>query len=77
MVRSLSFLNEQIGFMAYNTAGVVGSVLRTIDGGHEWQVLTTPTNSGLNQIAAMREDLAYAVGEPNGGTAVFLKIRAS
>jgi photosystem II stability/assembly factor-like uncharacterized protein len=76
-VRSLSFLNELIGFMAYNTAGVVGSVLRTIDGGHEWQVLTTPTNSGLNQIAAIREDLAYAVGEPNGGTAVFLKIRAS
>jgi photosystem II stability/assembly factor-like uncharacterized protein len=56
---------------------VVGSVLRTIDGGHEWQVITTPTNSGLNQIAAIREDLAYAVGEPNGGTAVFLKIRAS
>jgi photosystem II stability/assembly factor-like uncharacterized protein len=77
MVRSISFLNEMIGIMAVNSAGVVGTILRTIDGGHEWQVITTPTNSGLNQVAAVREDLAYAVGEPNGGTAVFLKIRAS
>jgi len=77
MVRGLSFLNELVGLMAVNSAGVVGSVLRTIDGGHEWQVLTTPTNSGLNAIVAAREDLAYAVGEANGGTAVVLKIRAS
>lgn len=76
-VRSLAFLNENYGLMAVNSAGPVGTILRTIDGGHEWQTLTTPANSGLNSIVIAREDLAYAVGEANGGTAVILKIRAS
>jgi photosystem II stability/assembly factor-like uncharacterized protein len=73
-VRDIEFYNELIGFMLYNTAAPLGSVLRTIDGGYTWDVLTTPTNSGLNDIVVANADTVYAVGEANGGTAVILKV---
>lgn len=73
-IKLLEFCNALIGFMLHNTAAPVGSVHRTIDGGHNWEKLVTPTNAGLNGLVALNENLAYAVGEPQGGTAVVLKI---
>jgi photosystem II stability/assembly factor-like uncharacterized protein len=74
-VRDIMFVNDFVGFMAYNNASPVGSVLRTIDGGANWAVISgTPTNVGLNSIWAVDENTAYTVGEASGGTGVVLKI---
>lgn len=75
-VPSIRFASELCGFMVANTAGPVGTVYRTIDGGYTWEAITTPTNAGLNVIVACDCNLAYAAGEVSGGTAVVLKINA-
>jgi photosystem II stability/assembly factor-like uncharacterized protein len=74
-VRSIDFIDDFVGFMAHNTVAPVGTVLRTIDGGANWLPLTTPTNSGLNRVFALSTNMAYAVGEANGGTGVLLKVQ--
>jgi photosystem II stability/assembly factor-like uncharacterized protein len=73
-VRDLWFVNDHVGFMAYNSVAPVGTILRTINGGTDWEVLTTPTNVGLNKIWAPSTTLAYAVGEVQGGTAFICKV---
>ena len=76
-VRGLSYANEYIGYMIHDTAGPVGTVLRTINGGHDWEAITTPTNVGLNHIQAVSGTLAYAVGKVQGGTGVILRVQAA
>jgi len=61
-VRDLWFVNEHEGFMAYNNATPVGTVLRTINGGANWEALTTPANQGLNKVWAPNGELAFVVG---------------
>lgn len=73
-LRSISYCNELHGIMARNSAGPVGTIYRTINGGKDWFSITTPTNSGLNSVQLINDTLAWAVGEANGGTAVLLKI---
>jgi photosystem II stability/assembly factor-like uncharacterized protein len=72
--RDVRFFNSDFGFMLKNTAGPVGSVQQTIDGGKTWIVLTTPTNAGLNRLAIVDQNEVTAVGEVQGGTAVVLAI---
>lgn len=73
-VRALAFLNELTGFMLHNSATPVGAVHRSIDGGHTWQKLPTPTNAGLDALVAVDVNKAFAVGKAQGGTSVVLKI---
>lgn len=73
-VVALAFANDLVGFMLHNTVVPVGSVHRTIDGGHTWEKLSTPTNTGLNAIFAASENKAFAAGNASGGTAVVLKV---
>lgn len=73
-IADIKFVNPAVGYMIHNTAAPVGSVLYTYTGGRHWQVLDTPTNAGLNAIAFADEGFAIAVGEPQGGTAVILKV---
>ena len=62
-VRDLWFVNDHEGFMAYNSVTPVGSVLRTINGGYNWEVLTPAiANQGFNKIWAPNGELAYVVG---------------
>lgn len=70
----LDFLNEHIGFMAHNTSAPVGSVHRTINGGMSWEKITTPTNAGLNAVAAIDENTCYAVGDAYSGTGFVVKV---
>lgn len=73
-VRDIDVVNEHVIWMAYNTAAPVGYLQRTIDGGKTWQRLTnTVTNSGLNAVHACDENLAFAVGEANGGTGLIYR----
>jgi hypothetical protein len=72
-VNDIQFVNAVVGFMVVDTVAPVGSVYRTIDGGNDWQLLTTPTNAGLNALAVVNENLAYVVGNASGGSAVILK----
>ena len=74
-VVGIGFANRLVGFMLHNTVAPVGRIFYTINGGWNWELLTTtPTNAGLNDILVLGPDLAYAVGEPSGGTAVILRI---
>jgi photosystem II stability/assembly factor-like uncharacterized protein len=73
-IPKIDFITELHGFMVANTAAPVGTIYHTVDGGYIWQPLTTTTNAGLNSIVACDLNLAYAVGEASGGTAVILKV---
>lgn len=74
-VKDLDFKqNELVGFMLVDTSAPVGSVHKSVDGGASWEKLTTPTNAGLNALAVIDENLAFAAGNAQGGTAVILKI---
>lgn len=74
-VTGIAFANRLVGFMLHNTAAPVGRIFYTINGGYNWELLTGGgTNAGLNDLLVLGPDLAYAVGEPQGGTAVILRI---
>ena len=74
-IRSMSWFDEYIGAFVHNTAAPVGSVYWTVNGGYTWEVVPlSETNVGLNQIIVVDANLAFAVGEPSGGTAVVYKI---
>ena len=76
-VSDVQFVNELIGWMIHNTAAPVGTMFRTINGGYDWEAWTGPTNAGLNALWACGPNLAFAVGEASGGTAVILKAYAA
>jgi photosystem II stability/assembly factor-like uncharacterized protein len=71
-VKDLHFLGEYVGWMLVNSAAPVGTILRTINGGYTWEALTTPTNSGMNEIWAVHENLALAVGLVNAATGTII-----
>ena len=74
-VKDVQFANDLMGFMLHNTTAPLGRVFYTINGGFNWERITSvPTNTGLNKLAVAGPDLAYAVGEPQGGLAVILRI---
>lgn len=74
-IPDLAFKNALEGYMLHNTAAPVGTVFYTINGGYNWEPLTTPTNAGLNAVA-LCENGGFVVGEPSGGTAVVLRVLA-
>lgn len=81
-VRDISVVNEYDIFMISNTAGPVGSILRSVNGGTDWEVwdngaLPGAVNSGLNSIFAIDVNRAVAVGEASGGLGVIESIEPS
>lgn len=73
-IQKLEFVNDLTGFAIINTTAPVGSVHRSVDGGHTWQKLTTPTNAGLNDLYVCDENSGYVVGNAQGGTGFVAKI---
>lgn|SRR3990167_4317826 len=71
-VKDVRFFNESFGFLLKDTAGPVGAIQRTIDGGRSWSSIATPTNAGLNRLAVCNQNSVFAVGEAQGGTGVIL-----
>jgi photosystem II stability/assembly factor-like uncharacterized protein len=72
--KSLSFVDASNGFMIHQTAGVVGRILRTINGGYSWQ-LVPPTYpaAGLNEVLACEVNHVFAVGDDDGAAAVIVE----
>ena len=74
-IPDIVFGNPLEGYLLHNTAGPVGSIWRTIDGGYNWQRLpSTPTNAGLNAMIYLGANHAHAVGNLSGGTPVVFAI---
>jgi photosystem II stability/assembly factor-like uncharacterized protein len=73
-VTDMSFATPGVGIIITNTAGVVGSIHLTIDGGFSWEEISPPTNSGFNAVAMVDTSTAYIVGEANGGIAMIVKV---
>ena len=76
-ITGIDFIDGLIGMMTVNIAGPEGTILFTIDGGWTWDVVTAPTNVGLNTCVLVSPSLGYAVGEAQGGTAVIVKVQRS
>lgn len=66
-VQDMDFWNDSCGFMITNTAGPVGSLHRTIDGGYSWKEITIPANLGLNAIKLCGLNEGIYVGEVDAG----------
>lgn len=72
-VTDVKFVNEFVGYASTNTVAPVGTVYRTRDGGETWESVTTPTNAGLNSVAAITSNLAWTVGA-GAATSSIIKI---
>lgn len=75
-VVALTNFGDSIVFMAQNVLGGQGYLHRSIDGGHSWERVTTPANSGLNDVVNLGANIAYVVGNANGGTGFIAKFKA-
>ena len=76
-LNDMGWVDDHIGFIVLDSVAPLGTILRTINGGYDWDVIATPTNAGLNSIFVVNSQLAYVVGNDSGGTAVVLKVRAA
>lgn len=69
-IPDIQFVNDLEGWMIHNTAAPVGTLLRTVNGGFNWETVTGGgTNAGLNSLYACGFDSAWVGGEVQGGTA--------
>jgi PKD repeat protein len=55
----MTFLNEQVGYCV----GGNGKILKTINGGDGWSVITSPAISNLTAIHFINSDIGFIVGE--------------
>ena len=70
-VLDIKFANELFGFIIGTS--VSDQVLRTIDGGYTWQNVSTPANSGLNQLVLCGLNDYFGVGLVDAATGYILK----
>lgn len=75
-INDVEFFDEQVGLLASDSAVPLDTIHQTILGGYSWRAITTPTNSGINAIHVVNQNLAFMVGEANGGTAFIAKLAA-
>ena len=67
-INDIGFANDYVGFMIADLTGPHGKVLRTIDGGYSWKVLTADTNDGLTALAVGDENYVVYVGLVSAAT---------
>lgn len=75
-INDVEFFDSQVGFLAVDDASPSGEVHQTILGGFSFREIPTPANSGINAIHVVNQNLAFMVGEVNGGTAFIAKLEA-
>lgn len=72
---AIDFATDSVGYLAHTTAAGVGRILRTIDGGNSWYVLSEitgiaiPDNDKINSLAACGEDANFVLGGGLGADA--------
>jgi photosystem II stability/assembly factor-like uncharacterized protein len=76
-VDGIQFVNNMIGYLAMRDGTNKTTFLSTRNGGFSWEVIITPTNSGINSMIACGTNLLWAVGEANGGRPVVYKLQPS
>lgn len=75
-INDVEFFDTQVGLLAIDDASPEGTAHQTILGGYSFRAVATPTNSGINAIHVVNQNLAFMVGEANGGTAFIAKLSA-
>jgi photosystem II stability/assembly factor-like uncharacterized protein len=73
-IDDIEFVNNMVGFMSVRDGSAQSELLMTRTGGYGWEVITTPTNAGLNSVIACGLRKVWAVGEPSGGKPVIYKL---
>ena len=69
VVKHVVFMSDGMtGFLVKNTAATGGSLYKSIDGGRNWRVIASPTNSNLNHIHICTANDVFVVGEVNAAT---------
>ena len=61
--RDIKAVNSHVMFAIQDSAGSVGTLLRTRNGGLTWEAFTTPLNAGLNQIWAFDVNACFICGK--------------
>ena len=75
-IRDIEFFDSQVALLAADDVAPLGAIHQTILGGYSWRSIATPTNSGLNAIHIINQNLAYIVGETNTATAFIARFAA-
>ena len=70
----MDFANQHVGVIVTDTAGPIGSVHYTKDGGFTWEEIPVPTNAGLNSVALCDTNTGFVVGELQGATPMILHL---
>lgn len=76
-IDDMMFVNNMNGFMSHRNAANKSTFLQTRNGGYTWEVIETPSNSGVNSLIACGNNLVWAVGEAAGGRPVIYKLQPS
>lgn len=71
---AIRFSSEGIGGFLLSNVGGVGTVYQSINGGATWEAITTPTNTGLNDVWVCDPVTAYVVGNAQGGTGFLARV---
>jgi photosystem II stability/assembly factor-like uncharacterized protein len=74
-VDAMQFVNNMIGYIAMRDDANKTTFLSTRNGGFSWEVIVTPTNSGINSMVACGINLLWAVGEAANGRPVVYKLQ--
>lgn len=75
-INDIEFHDSQVGLLAIDDASPEGTIHQTILGGYTFRAATTPTNSGINAIHVVNQNMAFAVGETDSATGFIAKISA-
>lgn len=75
VVDDIRFVNNMVGYMSVRNSSNQSTLLTTRTGGFNWEVITTPTNAGINSMIPCGVRKIYAVGEASGGRPVIYKLQ--
>jgi len=64
VIRDIKFVDDVVGYLAFDAAGPAGRIARTVDGGATWYILpekavsgVIPANDRINEIAVCRDNV--------------------
>jgi photosystem II stability/assembly factor-like uncharacterized protein len=70
VVNAISFYNNIVGAIVTDTAGPIGSLHMTIDGGASWYEIVVPVNAGLTDVDMCGNNELYISGLASAGAGI-------